>query len=202
MNCTTEGEARALLAAAGYDADDAPGALAIARRLGVEVVYGDASMLGGALSSLERVGCRHVIFLRRHLPPARAHWCIAHELAELRLLELGCRDEDIERRADAIAAGLVMPWRAFRMAVEDLGRAPADLAREFLVDQTAATLRLAEVSVVGLAVVVTPERVYARGEEWGLPVESEIRRGRLQNIPGLRAVTITDSRQRRGWVAA
>lgn len=201
MNCTAEGEARALLAAAGYDADDAPGALAIARRLGVEVVYGDASMLGGALSSLERVGCRHVIFLRRHLPPARAHWCIAHELAELRLLELGCCDEDVERRADAIAAGLVMPWRAFRVAVEELGHAPAALAREFLVDQTAATLRLAEVCAVERAVVVTPERVYARGEEWVLPCEAEIRRGRLEGMPGIRKVEITDDRRRRAWVA-
>lgn len=202
MKGMLEGEARAILERAGFDDTDAPGALAIARGLGIDVVTVPGAFMGGVSASLECIKGRYIICLPRRLPPTRANWCIAHELAELRLRELGCTEEDVEARADAIAAGLAMPWRAFRWAVGELGREPAALAEEFLVDQTAATLRLAEVCAVEVAVVVTPEQVYRRGEEWAMPDDQLIRRQGLDGFPSARRVRITDAPRRIGWLAA
>lgn len=198
-----EAEARVLRQRAGFEEEDAHGSVALASRLGLAVRRVDGHLLRSSDACLVRLHGRPEIFVRRMLGPERLQWVVGHELAELRLQELDYREEDVERQADTLAAALVMPRVAYRAAVREHGVAPASLAADFVVTQTAATLRLAEVHAVELAVVVTPAKVYARGEEdLVLPPEPDIRRGMLGMMPGLRAVRITDDRRRRAFVAA
>lgn len=62
-------------------------------------------------------------------------------------------------------------------------------------------MKRGEVEAVDLAVVVTPERVYARSpSEWVVPPEPAIRRGDLVKVPGMRAIRLTDARRRVAFV--
>lgn len=205
-----EAEATVLRERAGYGDDDVPGAVALAGRLHVRVRRVDATLLRGADACLFFLAGQAEIAIRRGLTPERMHWSVAHELAEMRLVEIDYREADVERQANALGAALLMPRAAFRAALRDHGGSLDALATggldalsaDFLCDQTATALRLAEVHALELAVVTTPARVYARApEEWVLPSEREIRRGVLGAMPGIRSIRLTDARKRMAFVA-
>jgi hypothetical protein len=194
-------EAESVRRRAGLEDEDLPSGAALANALGVNVRKVDPRLLRGSDACLIKLHGSYEIFVARKLPPVRLHWAIAHELSEMRLKEIGYELADVEQRADAIAAALVMPRSVYRVAVREYGARVDALAPDFLVDQTAAALRLAEVREAEVAVVVTPQRVYARApEEWCLPSEAAIRRGRLAAHPDVKTVPITDAHRRTLYV--
>jgi hypothetical protein len=178
-------EAESVRRRAGLEDEDLPSGAALANALGVNVRKVDPRLLRGSDACLIKLHGSYEIFVARKLPPVRLHWAIAHELSEMRLKEIGYELADVEQRADAIAAALVMPRSVYRVAVREYGARVDALAPDFLV----------------VAVVVTPQRVYARApEEWCLPSEAEIRRGRLAAHPDVKTVPITDAHRRTLYV--
>jgi hypothetical protein len=106
------------------------------------------------------------IVLRRGTLPARANWLVAKMLMRLELARFGVRSEELE--ADG-AAWLVAPTEAFRAHLESIGWAVGAgelerLSAMFAVPCTCAALRIPEVGGPAVA-VVTPERVYKRGQQ-------------------------------------
>lgn len=198
-----ETEARALRDRAGYSEHDAPGAVAIARRLSIPIRRVDGRIIRGVDAERVKLHGRDEIFVRHGLTEPRLQWVVGHELGELRLAEIDYREPDIEQLADAFAAALLMPRAAFREAAVERGDDLAELALDFAVDQTATALRLAETRCAEAVVVVCPSRIYARGPEgFALPPERELRRGALAAMPGVRSVRLTDARRRTAYVAA
>lgn len=180
---------------------DLPGMVKLAKASGVLVRRVDPRLLRGSDACLIRLHGQHEIFVARKMSPERFHWAVAHELAELRLRLIGYEEPDVELVADSIAAALVMPSRVYREAIREHEGRLENLAVDFLVDQTAAALRLAEIREAEAAVVVTPQRVHARlSQEWALPDEREIRRGRLTKMPGVETVALTDAKRRTAFL--
>lgn len=194
-----ECEAAVLRHAAGYDEDDAPGALAIAKRLGVLVRRVESGLLRGHDGCLLRVNRAWQVFVRRGLTPERLHWVVAHELGELRLKEIDYRGDDIELCAHGVAAALMMPRRSYRAAAAEYGEDLAALAGDYLTTQTAAARRLAEVGIVEMAAVVTPTCVYVHApDDFVLP---DLRKAAREGYPGLRRCEVTDARRRVALIA-
>lgn len=190
-----DGEAAALRRMA-HELEDCGDPLVIAKRLGLRVKRRDGAFMKGQHAFLHWEDGPTMSVLKS-LPWQRKRWAVGHELGEYRLKQLRYMGEDIERRAHEIAAALLMPRRAF---VSRARAVPVEqLALDFRVDQTAASLRLGETRIVEAAVVVTPSKTYARGEEgFVLPAD-----GRLREIaraphgyPGLRKVRLTDDPRR------
>jgi Zn-dependent peptidase ImmA (M78 family) len=196
-----EAAALEIRARANLASEDLPGSVDLARALGVTVRHVDPKLLRGSDACSIRLRGRPEIFVARKMSDEKLHWLVAHEISEIYLADIGYREPDVELQADGIAARLVMPTPMYRVAVEEHGLALAALASDFLVDQTAAAIRLAEVEAVDLAVVVTPERVYARAPgAWPLPSEPEIRRGSLVKVPGMKPIRLTDAKRRVAFV--
>lgn len=194
-----EGAARAIIETAGYGLDEAPGALALARGLGVQVALVD--WLRGEDSAAwdpAPSGIPRAIALRHGLSPLARAWRIAHELAEIDLRTCNYRDEDIEAAAESLAAAVLMPRAAFRAAVAEIGEDIAALAGAFAVPETAAALRLAEVGAIEAAAVVTPRIVHVRRSDEAIvmPSERELRYLARTAAPGLRRLPLTDQRDR------
>jgi hypothetical protein len=205
VNYDIEGAARSILETAGFSWSDLPGALAIAQGLGLQVVRAD--WLRGSDSTTSRPsasGIPTAIEVRCGLSPMRAAWCIAHEVAEIDLITVGYRGEDVEAVAETLAAALLMPRPLYQRATRELGDQVRELARAFAVPETSAALRLAEVGAVEAAAVVTPAKVYARAPgEFVLPTTAELRRLARGHaaIPGVRRVSIEDAPHRVALVA-
>jgi hypothetical protein len=75
-----------------------------------------------------------------------------------------------------------------------------ELAQAFGATQSCVLLRQAEVSGAPTA-LVTPARIYVRGNEWAWPGETDVRRLVVEPHPGLAKVRIADARRRVGLVA-
>lgn len=177
--------------------DDAPAScLDLARRLlGGEVIPSHDVVA----ARLARTSDGWTIHLRPGRSPEEARWLVAHELAEWILEREGYRNADAEAVADALAARLIAPRRAMREALR-WGVEVPELAQAFGATQSCVLLRQAEVSGAPTA-LVTPARIYVRGNEWGWPDETNVRRLVVEPHPGLTKVRIEDARRRVGLVA-
>lgn len=194
-----ESAGRSILETAGFGWDEAPGALAIAHGLGLRVVRLDWLRGEDATSILpDATGIPTTIGLRHGLDPIRTAWCIVHEVAEIDMITVGYKGEDVEACAEALAAALLMGRVIFQQAVGELGANLTELARAFAVPETAVALRLAEVGSVDAAAVVTPQRVHVRlaTEEFLMPGEHELRSLSRRGHPGLRKVALRDQPKR------
>jgi hypothetical protein len=203
-----EVEAQLIRRAAGLDDEDVCSMHAIATALQIGIGYYPQHVLRGLDAKLfhpRGLGQPPEIALRRGLAPRRRAWWIAHEVAERHLLERGYRKEDAERAANAVAAALMMPSTAFRVAAAEHDFELVALSDDFAVDETAAALRLAEVGAVDAAAIVGPTRVYARTfGSFVIPAEPELRRLARSELllPGLRKVRLTDQPRRVALIAA
>jgi predicted transcriptional regulator len=192
-----EGIAEALLREAGQDDDDVPRlAQLVTAHLGKNAVEYAPIRLGGD-GALVRIREEWRIYIRRGLPVERRSFAIAHELAEwwLRVRER-YQGEDVEHAANYIAAAVLSPRRAFRLALEQFGHDFRELAGAFRVTETHVALREAELARLPRA-VVSPALVRVRGpEEWVWPDEAVVRRWARGAAPGLRKVRLTDDPRR------
>lgn len=192
-----EGIAEAVLAEGGQEDDGAPKlARLVAAHLGSGAVeFAPATLRGDG--ALVRVYDDWRIYVRRGLSPERRAFAIAHELAEwwLRVREK-YDGEDVEHCANYVAAAILSPRRAFRLAVEAYGRSFPELAHAFRVTETLIALREAEIDRRP-RVVVSPALVRVRGPDgWVWPDESTLRRWARGPAPGLRKVRLTDDPKR------
>lgn len=194
-----EGTAARIYREACVDPDDPPGPIVLAQRwLGrnalVRVPRG--SLSGDAASSC--VNGQRRIMVRQGLPPARLAWAVAHELAELALLEEGYGREDIEQLADTVAACLIAPRGAVSQVAAGLEpeEQVGSVADAFGVTDTCAALRVGE--VFDAPVVVVAPKVRARGALFGWPPERELRRlaGTRMVPAGLVRLICRDDRRR------
>lgn len=201
MSFDAEGAAVGMMQAAGFDPDDTPGALAIAAGLGVRVVWLRMGGVDAAAIAPLASGIPSTIALRPGLHPVRAAWCIAHELGEIDLRTVDYRGEDVEQVAEAIAARLLMPRRAFRADAATMS--VHELAEAYSVPETAAALRLAEVGSVDCVAVVTPQRIHVRAErEFAMPPPADLRRiARVGGFPEVRRIQLQDQPRRIALVA-
>src|SRR5690606_40673448 len=158
------GAAAAILRAAGYDEDDVPGSIAIARTL----LGPDCIARGGAASTVS-LGGRHRIVIPRRCSPAEINFLVAHEAAEWWLRREGYDGEDVEDVANAIAASLVAPRRAFAAAVQQHGHDYPALAELFCATESCVALRLVEV-MADLVALVAPDRDRTRGRHSESPL--------------------------------
>jgi len=140
---------------------------------------------------LARVGSVWRVYLRPRLPPERARFALAHELAEWWLRRTGYAGERVEDVANHLGAALVAP----RSRVVRLVRARptfAELASELEATESLAALRVGEVTGEPLA-LVSPALVRVRGEPWAWPPEDELRRARRGDVPrGLVKVSLEE----------
>jgi Zn-dependent peptidase ImmA (M78 family) len=192
-----EGIAEAVLHEAGQDDDDVPRlAQLVAAHLGNNAVeYSPIKLRGDG--ALVRIREDWRIYVRRGLSIERRSFAIAHELAEwwLRVREK-YQGEDVEHAANYIAAAILSPRRAFRLALEQFGHDFSELAGAFRVTETHVALREAELARLPRA-VVSPALVRVRGpEEWVWPEEEVVRRWARRAPHGLRKVRLSDDPRR------
>lgn len=191
-----EGIADAILRDGGQE-DDGPPKLGqlVTAHLGVGAVEYASGLLGeGAIA---RIGDVWRIYVRRGLPIERRAFAISHELVEwwLRVRER-YQAEDVEHAANYIAAAILIPRRAFRLAFEEHGRDFAELAYAFRTTETHVALREAELAHIP-RVVVSPALVRVRGpENWVWPHEGEIRQWTRRPVPGVRKIRLRDDPKR------
>ncbi len=191
-----EGIGEAILRFGDQQTDAPPqlGAL-VAAHLGPDAIEYAAHLRGDG--ALVRIYDDWRIYVRRGLPVERRAFAIAHELAEwwLRVRER-YEGENVEHAANYIAAAILTPRRAFRLAIEDLGSDFGELASAFRVTETHAALREAEIAILPRA-VVSPALVRVRGpESWAWPDEGTVRGWARRPIPGVRKVRLTDDPRR------
>lgn len=192
-----EGIAEAILREGGQETDEAPRLLRlVTAHLGDDAIEYTPIRLPGD-GALIRIYDAWRIYIRRRLTPERRAFVIAHELAEWWLkVRVGYQGEDVEAAANYVAAAVLAPRHAFRLAVEDLGSDFPRLAEAFRVTETHAALREAELARLPRA-VVSPALVRVRGpEEWVWPAESVVRRWARGAAPGLRKTRLTDDPRR------
>jgi hypothetical protein len=190
-----EGEAEGILSAEGFALDEPPDLEILARCIvGCSRVV-DARGLRVPAQYLHEI---RTIQLRPGMSPRRRRYLLAHELAE-RHLVLHCYErDDVERLADSIAAAIVLPRRAMRAAVGEVGRHLLELSDLLGASQSVVALRLGEVTGSPLA-LVTPRRVHVRGEPWEWPSEAELRQLARGPLPeGMERDEVSDAPRR--WV--
>lgn len=193
-----EGLAEWAYRAAGLDDETPVSGLELAERL----LAGGAPVsrcVGGKAARLTRTGSGWRIAARPGLSLPDVRWLVAHELAEWLLERDGYRGDDAEAVADGLAARLIAPRRAMQAALR-WGLTVTELADAFGATQSCVLLRQAEVAGAPTA-LVTPVRVYVRGDVWAWPNESEVRRLVIEPRPGLAKVRLTDARRRVGLIA-
>lgn len=179
----------------------APGIELLRRLVGhaVPVIASDCMAVGARLARTPEGGW--VVYLRTgRWSVVRARWLLAHELAEWLLEREGYDRPDVEAVADALAARLLAPWRAVRLAL-GAGLEAHELALAFGATQSCALLRQGEVTGIPTA-LVTPARIHVRGSEWGWSDERGIRALASADRPGIAKVRITDARRRVGLVVS
>lgn len=184
-----EGTANFVLHQAGEDGTEAPSLKALAATVGpVEYHRG---LRGHA--ALARVGEQWRIYVRRGLPDVVARFAIAHEIAEFWLMVERHLGDWVEHDANYTAAAMLTPRAAFLRAIRE-GLDRVALADEFGITQTHAALREAELTGQPRA-VVTPQRVYLRGDDqpW---TEDQAKREARRPGPGVRKSVLTDAPRR------
>lgn len=194
-----EGTAARIYREARADPDNPPGPVILAQQwLGRDALV---RVPRGSLSSDAAASCvngQRRIMVRQGLSPERLAWAVAHELAELALLEEGYSRADIEQLADTIAACIIAPRGAVRQVAAGLEpeEQVGSVADAFGVTDTCAALRVGE--VFDAPVVVVAPRVRARGAMFEWPPERELRRlARARAIPaGLVRWACRDDRRR------
>lgn len=162
-----EGEVGCVLRRGGEEGDEPPRILDVARRVTgnpVEVVPFRALPGDGQLA---RVRGEPRIYVRGKLSPQRLRWVVAHELGHL-ALGLDSSTRENEDAADAFAAALLLPRRAFQSALREVGVSYSKLARWFATTESCAALRFGEVTDTPIA-LLAPERVRVRGAEFEWP---------------------------------
>lgn len=183
---------------------DAPGARSIVRaHLGPGSIL-EVAMLPIAPAKLSDRDGRPIIMVRPRLLPEIERWYILHELAEWRLQALDYREHDAEQQADAIAAALVMPRRAFLAELRHQGRRFSRLAKAFVTSETAVSLRYGETTTIPTA-VIDPYQVRTRGDEYGWPAPPVLRglaqAKRLPRDIGIERLSLRDDKRRRVLIA-
>lgn len=193
-------EARAILERA--DVDDAeppnPMRLALAVTGGRVLLVAPTEVWGLGEVSVGDDGELEILVAAGQSDLERA-WTLAHEVAHVHLRRGGWVGgyRESEDAADAIAAALLMPRRAFARATRQHGRrAFVGLADAFSVTETAAALRVGEVDRVPVA-VIAPTHLRVRGpEEWAWGTEEELRALARGGRPGLHRARLTDDARR------
>jgi Zn-dependent peptidase ImmA (M78 family) len=175
---------------AGVERDAIVGAGALARALGLEIYQSKGLKLPGG-AALSTWNGKRYIALASGLDRVRARFLVLHEIAEYVFREK--HDERIEHACNAVAAALAMPRGAFARAVRSEGEEPERLAEIFAVTQTAAALRIGEVTDHPL-VALSKSFVWVRGREWTWPDEPELRRIMRSGRPGVRVVRLEPRR--------
>lgn len=188
---TIEAEAEGILRGAGFEPDDPPPIEQLAAALVTVVEHRGLSAPARFVAALRE------LWVNPRLSPRRRAWAIAHELGERHLVRQRYVGDDVEQRANAIGAALLVPAPALRRAVRDLGRRLPELAAVFGVTQSIVALRLGEVTGSPLALVIDT-RVAVRGEPWAWPATSQLVAiaGGAEAPEGLEVVRVTDARRR------
>ena len=127
------------------------------------------------------------IDVRASLPPEIAQWAVGHELGHV----AGLTDE---RECDYVGAAIQAPRRPFLQALAELGDDWPALGECFGITSTSAVLRAGELTGRALA-VVTPRRVYGRGEAFW-PDETTLRHWARHGGPGLAKARLRDDLRR------
>lgn len=186
-----EGTAECILDAGDSPNDEPPAIGKVARKLLGPDCFRTAMALPGD-AALARVYNQWFIYLRPKLPPVRKTFNVAHEVVEYWISVVEpYHGEDVEAFADAVAAAVLCPRRAFRRVV---GLPVQEQAEAFRISQTHAALRESEVTGAPRA-VVSPKLVRVRGSEWRWGTENQIRRG-AHPSPGLVKTRLTDDPRR------
>jgi hypothetical protein len=175
-----EGEASALLRAAGLDGEDLPSMVALAERH-----LGRGAVVMGHCVGLRQDAQLYPgrILVRARLAVERARFAVAHELAEWHLGRQGYREDDLERVANGIAAALVAPRDiSTRLARRWPLPSPGEAAATLRTTQTLVALRYGEVTDEPIA-VVGPRIHEVRGAEWGWPAKSTLRGWAMRKCP-------------------
>jgi len=187
-----EGEAESILRGAGFDPADPPDVEQLAAAITRVVAH------HGISAPARFVASTGELWLNPRLSPRRRAFSIAHELAERHLARSAYEGDDVEARANAIGAALLVPAPALRVAIRSVGRRLADLAEVFDVSQSIVALRLGEVTGSPLALVMD-RRVAVRGEPfaWPSPARLVAIAGGREAVPeGVTVERITDARRR------
>lgn len=183
-----EGFAVATYERLGFDPSEPVSTFRLARALlGPDAI--ERAQLNGVGASTFVVNGRRRIAYSRKLAPEYAAFFVSHELAHLVLAEEGFTGPRLEQTCDQLGAALMAPMPAVAAMIR-AGLGHEELADEVVSTQTWAALRVAECLRIPRA-VVTPARVYVRGDEsfrWPLSV----RRLATKDAPGLRRTRLTD----------
>lgn len=157
-------------------------------------------MISNRQAAIYEFNGQYVIGVRRGIPGPRARWLAAHELAHWWFDRMRYIGEDIETRCDALGAALIVPMPAWRHVRQAVGCKIRDLAEALATTQSIALLRHGECDGVPVA-LIEARHVLVRGDAWGWPSESEIRRVAKTGVPGVKVVRITDEARRSGLIA-
>lgn len=173
--------------------------IALAAGLGVDVLEFGASMVHGDGELLLRAGGERVIHVREDLSDSQLSWTVLHEIAHLWMGDYCVANHpEEERRANLIAAALQMPIGCFLgdiLVSSDF----AWLAARYRASQTAAALRVAEITGRSTA-VLTPTRVRKAGAPHPWPPDTQLRA--LAACGAVPSITLTDEPGRLAVVAA
>lgn len=164
-----EGEVRWVFDHLGIDDETPPPILEVAKKLiGTPVLTVPFRVLHGD-GQLAKVNGEPRIYVRSGLTPKRLRWAVAHELGH-HILKLDSSTLENEDAVNAFAAALLVPRRAFQLALRETGPklSYTKLARWFATTESCAALRLGEVTDVPLA-LLAPERTRVRGSEFTWP---------------------------------
>lgn len=141
----------------------------LARHLGTAPRVADMASDG----ALVRLRGQWVVAIRRGMSPERARFVGAHELGHWYWeRRCGYRGPDIEARCDALAAVLVAPPHAVRVAVRDHGACIVRVAAALRTTQSLALLRIGEVLGEPVALLRKRRSTIIRGTvvPWPVPL--------------------------------
>lgn len=195
-----EGEAVAIYRAAGIEPDRPVSIFRIVQEL-LHTKVDRSPMSNGKESDTYVLRGEQIIAIRRWIPAARSRWLIGHEIAHWWFRRIGYQGEDIEARCDALGAALIAPRPAWQVVRRAVGCGIRDLAEALGTTQSLTLLRTGECEGTPSA-LVEPQRVVVRGDPWGWPDESTVRRVARVGAPGVKRVKITDEMRRTGLMAA
>jgi hypothetical protein len=143
------------------------------------------------------------IFCRHRTPLARAIFVWLHEAAHIHYDLAGLREdpEIVEAMCNALAAALLAPRAAFRLAIFETGYDVPAIADAFRTTQSVALLRIGEV-VGNPVVLLRPPTPIVRGADFAWPPERELARVVKSPPPGVASIRIADETKRWGLLAA
>ncbi len=189
-----EGEVRWVFDHLGIDDEAPPPILEVAKKLtGTPVLTVPFRVLHGD-GQLAKVNGEARIYVRSGLTPKRLRWAVAHELGH-HILKLDSSTLENEDAVNAFAAALLVPRRAFQLALRETGPklSYTKLARWFATTESCAALRFGEVVDVPLA-LFAPTRTRMRGPEFGWDSS--------MHGPGIKRARLSDDSRRVAFCAA